>query len=330
MAFTICIFKRVMMTELINLHYPIKQNIEPMPQVVAMGFFDGIHLGHQAVLQQAKSEADALGIPSAILTYAPHPAVVFQKFDQPMQYLTPLSEKLRLLQEIGIDYMYVMNFTSQLARVKPQAFVDDVLMRLNPVTVVAGFDHLYGPKNSQADMQHLSSYAQNRFNTIVVNKVDHDTEKVGSRQIRHLLNNGHVDEANQQLGRIYETAGLVVHGEARGRELGFPTANIETTIQQLVPGIGIYAVEILVAGYWRYGMASIGRNVTFGAKRPITIEINILDFNEEIYGEFVRVRWHHYLRGEVKFDNVETLIQQLQQDEIVTRTYFKKIKQEMA
>lgn len=116
-----------------------------------------------------------------------------------------------------------------------------------------------------------------------------------------------------------------MHGEARGRELGFPTANIESQRPERLPGIGIYAVRFLVRGQWYIGMASIGRNVTFHSNNPVTVEINLLDFNGDIYGEQVKVDWYHYLRGEVKFDSAEALIDQLHQDEADTRTYFEKL-----
>ena len=127
------------------------------------------------------------------------------------------------------------------------------------------------------------------------------------------------------MGRIYHTTGIVVHGEARGRELGFPTANVLTPELEWLPGIGIYAVKISIAGQWHIGMASIGRNVTFGDNRPITVEINILDFNQAIYGEDVIVAWHHHLRGEVKFNQVDDLITQLEKDKVATRTYFETL-----
>ncbi|WP_349535248.1 riboflavin biosynthesis protein RibF [Leuconostoc citreum] len=308
-----------------TLHYPIQNFKQPVRQVVAMGFFDGVHLGHQAVIKRAKAEADALGVPLAVLTYDPHPSVAFKALTEPLKYLTVVKQKAQLLEKLGVSEMYKMQFTSQLAGLSPQVFVDEVLMQLNPVAVVAGFDHLYGSDKNQANMANLAIYAKARFDVIIVPEFDDLGLKIGSSKIRSALCVGDMQTVNRQLGRIYHTTGIVVHGEARGRELGFPTANVLTPELEWLPGIGIYAVKISIAGQWHIGMASIGRNVTFGDNRPITVEINILDFNQAIYGEDVIVAWHHHLRGEVKFNQVDDLITQLEKDKVATRTYFETL-----
>lgn len=308
-----------------TLHYPIQNFKQPVRQVVAMGFFDGVHLGHQAVIKRAKAEADALGVPLAVLTYDPHPSVAFKALTEPLKYLTVVKQKAQLLETLGVSEMYKMQFTSQLAGLSPQVFVDEVLMQLNPVAVVAGFDHLYGSDKNQANMANLAIYAKARFDVIIVPEFDDLGLKIGSSKIRSALCVGDMQTVNRQLGRIYHTTGIVVHGEARGRELGFPTANVLTPELEWLPGIGIYAVKISIAGQWHIGMASIGRNVTFGDNRPITVEINILDFNQAIYGEDVIVAWHHHLRGEVKFNQVDDLIAQLEKDKVATRTYFETL-----
>lgn len=308
-----------------TLHYPIQNFKQPVRQVVAMGFFDGVHLGHQAVIKRAKAEADALGVPLAVLTYDPHPSVAFKALTEPLKYLTVVKQKAQLLETLGVSEMYKMQFTSQLAGLSPQVFVDEVLMQLNPVAVVAGFDHLYGSDKNQANMANLAIYAKARFDVIIVPEFDDLGLKIGSSKIRSALCVGDMQTVNRQLGRIYHTTGIVVHGEARGRELGFPTANVLTPELEWLPGIGIYAVKISIAGRWHIGMASIGRNVTFGDNRPITVEINILDFNQAIYGEDVTVAWHHHLRGEVKFNQVDDLITQLEKDKVATRTYFETL-----
>ncbi|MGY3742144.1 riboflavin biosynthesis protein RibF [Leuconostoc inhae] len=312
------------MIKIIKLHYPILKKIlpDPKPQVIAMGFFDGVHLGHRAVIKRAKREADKQGVPLAILTYDPQPIVVFKMLAQPLRYLTTMNQKAALLSELGVNIMYVMQFTSQLAKLEPQEFVNQVIMRLNPVTVVGGFDHVYGGDANIADMAHLPQYAKKRFNVVSVSEMDDNNQKIGSSSIRKALELGNMSLVNRQLGRVHQTTGLVIHGEARGRELGFPTVNIKTPELEWLPAVGIYAVKIMIADDWHLGMASIGRNITFGDARPITVEINILDFNQKVYGENVTVNWYNYLRGEVKFTSVPELIKQLKKDEIATRQYF--------
>jgi len=312
------------MIKVIKLHYPILKKIlpAPTPQVVAMGFFDGVHLGHQAVIKQAKLEADKQGVPLAVLTYDPQPIVVFEMLTQPLRYLTSMNQKSELLADLGVNTMYVMQFTSQLAQLGPQEFVNQVIMRLNPVTVVGGFDHVYGGDVNITDMDHLPQYAKKRFDVVSVSELDVNNQKIGSSSIRKALELGNMNIVNSQLGRIHQTTGLVIHGEARGRELGFPTVNIKTPELEWLPAIGIYAVKIMIGDDWHLGMASIGRNITFGDTRPITVEINILDFNQKVYGENVTVSWYNYLRGEVKFTTVPELVTQLKRDEIATRQYF--------
>lgn len=309
--------------KIIYLHHPYNQNqIKDKNVVLAMGFFGGVHLGHQAVLKQARKEADQRDLPLAAMTFDHHPSVVFPKpgLDGTI-YLSSVERKAELMQKFGVDLLYVVSFTSNLAKLSPQDFVDQYMAQLHAKVIVAGFDYTYGPREI-ADMDHLPTYAKDRFTIVTVPELLLDGEKVSSTRIRTDLKQSNVDHANLFLGYTYQTTGLVVHGEARGRTLGFPTANILSDPKSRIPGIGIYAVRIKIGSKWWPGMASIGRNVTFGEHRPITIEINIFDFDQEIYGEMVRVDWYHYVRGEIKFDAVEGLIEQLKLDEKNIRQYF--------
>ncbi|MBS9336103.1 riboflavin biosynthesis protein RibF [Fructobacillus papyrifericola] len=315
------------MTELYQIHYPLDNNsLQARPQVLAMGFFDGVHLGHQAVIQAAKEQADRLGLPLAVLTYTPYPGLVFEKQALPWRALTPLKQKVELLEELGVDRVYVLNLTSALAALSPEQFVDQVLMPLQAKAVVAGFDHLYGRREEQADMAHLAEYAKGRFIVEAVSKttlVNQDV-KVASRNIRQKLAEGDADFVKESLGRPHQTSGYVVHGDARGRTLGFPTINIWTSEEESLPGIGVYVVSVEIAGKRVLGMASIGRNVTFEKGRPVTVEINLFDFSKEVYGEFVKVDWLHYLRGEVAFSGAEALVEQLKKDREDSLKYFEE------
>lgn len=309
--------------EVIKLHHPYRsEEIKDTDVVLAMGFFDGVHLGHQAVIKQALAEAKQKGLPLAVLTYDQHASIVFKQHTSRLTYLTRLDKKLALLADLGVDIAYVVNFTSQFAALTPQNFVDQYIVGLHAKVAVAGYDHTYGP--SSADMAHLPGYAKNRFKVVEVPAVTINGTEGASRHGRELLANGDVTALNQLLGRTYETSGIVVHGEARGREMGFPTANIETHSEERLPAVGIYVVELKVGNVWQAGMASIGYNVTFGDNRPKTLEINLFDFKEQIYGEAVIVRWHKYLRGEVKFTGMPALIEQLKLDELVSRRYFRE------
>ncbi|KRN29599.1 hypothetical protein IV38_GL000485 [Lactobacillus selangorensis] len=297
------------------------------PVVLALGFFDGVHKGHQAVINRAKQIAIAKHEKLAVLTFDVHPAVGFRNVPaDEVQYLSTLTRKQALMAALGVDLLYVAQLNAGFKYQAPQAFVDNYIVGLHANVVVAGFDYTYGRPVEKADMAALPVYAHARFEIVTVGEDDDaQGEKVSSTHIRQLLDHGDVAGANALLGYIYCTTGTVVHGEQRGRELGFPTINIDTPHAERLPSIGIYATKVQVKDQWYMGMASIGRNVTFGPNRPVTVEINLLDFKADVYGQPVQVAWYQYLRGEVKFDGADGLIAQLKRDAQHTRDYFQKL-----
>lgn len=315
--------------KIIYLHYPYDKTIIPDDKVVlALGFFDGVHRGHQSVIRTAKDIANQNQIKLAAMTFNHHPSVVFdQRTNSPensLSYITSVSRKAKLMEDLGVNILYVADFTSSFAKQSANQFIDNYIVGLNAETVVAGFDYTFGPID-KANMDILPTLAQGRFDVVKVEKLKVDGEKASSSRIRSLITIGNIDEANTLLGYPFETHGIVVHGEARGRTLGYPTANIISSENQVVLGIGIYVVEIKIGAEWHQGMASVGKNVTFGKNRKVTTEINILDFKREIYGEEVDIKWYNRIRGEEMFTSAEELVDQLQRDEVATRSFFKKI-----
>lgn len=309
--------------QVIEIHHPYKETQIPNEEVVlVLGFFDGVHLGHQKVIETAKKEANEKGCQLAVMTFNHHPSVVFQKVDhKTMKYITTIEQKIKRMEKVGVDILYVIEFTSSFAGLKPQDFVDQYIVGLHAKVAVAGFDYTYG-KADVASMVQLPKYADGRFEVIEVPQQKQGEDKISSTNIRKMMAIGDMEGANKFLGYPYELSGMVMHGDKRGRTLGFPTANIKVPHHSLLPVGGVYAVKIKVANTWYNGMAQIGYNITFEKNRPMTIEVNILDFNEDIYGEQVSVQWCHYLREEMKFDGIEGLVKQLNQDEADTRTYF--------
>ncbi len=203
-------------------------------------------------------------------------------------------------------------------------FVDDYLVQnFNADTVVAGFDHTYGDKN--ADMDLLPTYAKHRFEVVQVAPNLINNKKISSTRIRRNLEDGHIETVNKLLGRHFKNDGVIVHGYARGRELGYPTINIDYDGLQMMPSIGVYVTKVRIGNEWFEGMASIGRNETFGENNPITLEINLLNFNRNVYGETVRVEWLYKIRNQVKFTGIDNLIKQMDQDKIITERFFKNI-----
>lgn len=311
--------------KVIEIHHPYQAKEIPREDVVlVLGFFDGVHCGHQEVIKQGKKQAEERGLKLAVMTFNQHPSIVFQKI-QPeiMKYLTTIEQKEKRMAALGVDYLYVIEFTSAFAGLAPQDFVDQYMLGLNAKVVVAGFDYTYGPRDI-ANMKTLSSYTRDRLKIVTVAKQTTDNKKISSTGIRELMAEGKMTEVSKYLGYVYEIEGTVVHGDARGRTLGFPTANIKVEPNVRLPRKGVYAVKIKVADKWYQGMAQIGRNITFEPGRDITVEVNILNFDQDIYGEQVAVEWHYYLRDEVKFTGVDGLISQLQQDQRDTEAYFKE------
>lgn len=302
--------------QVVHLHYPISlQRVAKSPVVLAMGFFDGVHRGHQAVIQRAKQEAEYRKLPLAVLTYDKFPGMVYESIPGRFHYLTTLERKVELLDQLGVDVVYVMDFTSHLGALRPQAFVDEILLKLHVKVVVAGFDHTYGD-HQVATMERLAGFVQGRFEVVTVDKfTGESTEKISSTAIRQAIDDGQVEVANDLLGYHYQTHGVVVHGFARGRTIGFPTVNVQWDINERIPAVGVYAVRFKVNQTWCQGMASVGHNVTFGDDHEKTIEVFLFDLNDQIYGEHVTVEWVQRLRGEIKFDDVDGLVDQLHQDE---------------
>lgn len=306
--------------EIKQIHHPYDSSDLYQGEIVLiLGFFDGVHRGHQEVIKKGIAIAKERKLKAAVMTFTRHPGIVYRSVDMlDYAYLTPLARKEQLMESFGVDILYEVNFTSSFGALSPQAFVDQYIIGWNAQVVVAGFDYTYGEKD-QANMETLPDYAKGRFEIVKVPRKEEGQQKISSTRIRQVIAEGKIDEANELLGYIYETSGFVIHGDARGRTIGFPTANIFVEPHTVIPRRGVYAVKICIDGKWYNGMASIGYNVTFERRRRYSVEVHIFDFKHEIYGENVRVKWVHYLREEVKFNSAEELIQQLNQDELDSR-----------
>jgi len=291
--------------------------------VLILGYFDGVHLAHQKVIKEGVRIGREKNLKVALMTFNRHPSIVYRKLNAG-QYanLTQPNQKAKLIESLGVDILYEVFFNSEFGNMPPQEFVDRYIVDWHAKVVVAGFDYTYG-RADIASMAQLSDYAKGRFDIVQVGEAKEAGETISSTLIRQYIKNGEIDKANAMLGYSYETLGFVIHGDARGRELGYPTANIYSHPYTYLPGVGIYAVWFIVKGKRYMGMASIGYNVTFKNQSELSVEVNILDFNEEIYGDDVQIEWVAYLRGEVQFDGAEELIHQLQKDEEATRRILK-------
>jgi riboflavin kinase / FMN adenylyltransferase len=315
--------------ELIKLNHPHEYEKLDFPSMaMALGYFDGVHLGHQQVIMEAKRIADDRGIKSAVMTFDPHPSVVLGKSVQHIENITPLDEKTNVIRDMGVDYLFVVHFTTEFSSLLPQQFIDQYIIGLNVQHVVAGFDYTYG-KMGKGTMETLQFHSRNKFEFTVVSKLARaNDEKISSTLIRSMLRDGKVESMPALLGRFYKTQGTVVNGEKRGRTIGFPTANVQMDHQYILPPTGVYAVRIQIDGLWYEGVSNVGYKPTFHRekKEKPSVEVHIFNFNEEIYGKTAYVEWHLRLRSERKFDGIEQLVSQIDKDKQEAILYFEKNK----
>ncbi len=306
-----------------SLVYPHQLIKEEQPSTVsAIGFFDGVHLGHQTVIKKAIKLATQTGKESAVITFDPHPSVVLQSKKNQVHYITPIEEKIKRIEALGVDKLFIIRFDKQLAQLPPQVFLKHFIEDIHITHLVAGFDFTFGHKGS-GNMENIHEMIDSETEITTISRLDFQGEKVSSTRIRKALKQGAMEEAEGLLGRPYTLTGEVIHGDKRGRTIGYPTANIKIEDDYVLPRIGVYAVEVQINNEQYYGMANIGYNPTFTDDRENTkLEVHIFDFDENIYGENVVVYWRKYLRDEEKFSGVDELIDKLKEDEVHSRQFF--------
>lgn len=293
----------------LSLPQPLPLPGMPASQVLAIGDFDGMHRGHCEVIGRALRTARQLELPAAVMTFHPHPRAVLgqSKYEKG---LTLLSDKLALFRELGIAYTYVVTFDRAFASLSPEHFVEQALVPLGVSSVVIGFDFTFGHRGAgTADT--LTELAHGRFTVEVVRPFHIGNAKVSSTLIREYVDAGEMDKAAELLGRPYALRGTVVHGDGRGRTIGYPTANVQPHDQCVVPARGVYAVQVEVRGRTYGGVMNIGLRPTFGGDSRESLEAHLFDFHETIYGEDVCVTFVRYLRGERKFASPAELIAQI-------------------
>lgn len=297
---------------------------EACGSVLAIGNFDGVHKGHRALIARARSIADAAGLPLAVLTFEPHPRQVFRPQEEPFR-LTPAAVKERLLHEIGVDYVLTLNFMPVLFSKSPEDFIQDVLVEgIGAAHIVVGSDFCFGRERRGTVDDLKAAETEGYFELDVFEPVKTDDQRkiYSSSLARQAIREGDIEAANAVLGWRWEIEGEVVHGDKRGRELGYPTANVELG-DYLRPAFGIYAVRITINDgnfnpSWRTGVANIGIRPMFEADTPL-LEAYIFDFDQDIYGADLRVQLAQLIRPEVKFNTVEDLKKQMARDCEVAR-----------
>jgi riboflavin kinase / FMN adenylyltransferase len=309
----------------------LHRDIEKLPSfrnaVVTIGTFDGVHLGHRQVILKLKEEAAAIGGESVIVTFHPHPRKIVSSAILGIRLINTLDEKTELLEQLGIDHLVVVPFTEAFANQPAEDYIKDFLVaKFRPHTIIIGYDHRFG-RDRQGDYRLLEQRASvYDFQLKEIPKHILDSISISSTTIREDILHNRIETANKLLGYDFFFSGEVVHGDKLGRQLGYPTANLKILDEEkIIPGNGIYAVYAGVSIHnspsdssqdtAHKGMMSIGFRPTVDGKKRV-IEVNIFDFNEEIYGRQLRVYVKKYLREEVKFESLEKLVEQIDQDKV--------------
>ena len=289
-------------------------NLEQLPCVVTIGNFDGVHLGHQALLTEVKKRAHDLKLESAVITFEPNPKDYFSQ-NKPQTRISSLREKIELFNEIEIDRVHIIKFNQEFSKVTANEFISVLIKQLKVKQIVVGEDFCFG-RGREGGIKQLSASSM-KLN--IKNKILMDGKRISSTLIRNLLANDKLDEANKYIGRPYSISGKVVHGEKRGRKIGFPTANIHMRHNR-PPLKGVFAVKFQN----HFGVANLGIRPSIKGEKKLQLEVHLLNFSSDLYGQHVSVIFLKKLRDEKKFKSLDELKEQIKLDVIKAKLFFDK------
>ncbi|MBK5243772.1 MAG: bifunctional riboflavin kinase/FAD synthetase [Eubacteriaceae bacterium] len=289
--------------------------------VLALGFFDGVHLGHQALLNETVKIGKAKGYKTGVMTFKEHPLeFIFPKYTPWL--ITSNDEKEVMIHDLGIDYFFINTFNEKLMKLSPEKFVVDYLLKkYNIKTIVVGFNYNFGYKGAGTTKDLIALGEKFGFTVSVIPPCIINKNPVSSSFIRELISCGQVEEVKTFLGRDYTLTGKVVEGKGLGRQYGIPTANIQLQKKIILPNTGVYFSHVYYKGKCFYGLTNLGFNPTF-EKHPFSIETYIFDFEENIYGDDITIVFKKKIRNEIKFETVDALVSQIKDDiEFIRKNY---------
>ncbi|MBQ9327592.1 MAG: bifunctional riboflavin kinase/FAD synthetase [Solobacterium sp.] len=303
-----------MRIDTISLNYTYKPKT---PVAACIGFFDGVHKGHQKLIQKTIERAKELNCASALITFEPDPWVTIRHLpvDQ-LEHLTTARQKNNLVIEQGINNIYVLDFTPEMAALSPDDFLIRVLGQLNLKALVCGYDFHYGA-GGQGNAETLTSRLL--IPVDIVDEVSFEGAKISSSRICEAVKQGDFYQAYQLLGHPFTMDGIVAHGAHKGTAMGVPTANISYNLEYVLPKTGVYSAHVSVKGKMYGAMVNVGHNPTMNYKESISVEAHLFNFHEDIYGERISVIFEQYIRPEMQFSSVDNLIMQLERDKIQVR-----------
>lgn len=294
------------------------------PSVVTIGTFDGVHVGHKAILNRLVSTAKKEGLESVLLTFFPHPRMVLQT-DSNIKLINTLSEKKELLEEIGLDHLVIHPFTHAFSRLTALEYVRDILVnKLHAKKIIIGYDHRFG-RNRNANIDDLREFGKTYgFEVLEISAQELDDVAISSTKIRNALKAGDIETANNYLGYPFMVSGNVVKGKALGRTMQYPTANLQLDeTYKLIPKNGVYIVRSIIEDKVVFGITSIGTNPTVGGTQK-TIETFFLDLDKDLYGKKLKIEFLSHVRDEETFESLEELKEAIQNDETIAREFLKQ------
>lgn len=292
--------------------------------VITVGTFDGLHLGHKKVINFVKQKANEINGKSVVITFWPHPRFALNKAGD-LKLINTINEKIDLLKTFNIDYLVIINFTSEFANLTSFEFIKNILVdKFNLNTLIIGYDHQFG-KNREGNFDNLKKCADDfGFNIFKIEPLNIKNINISSTKIRNAITSGDFSIANKYLGYNFFIIGEVVKGKNIGNKIGFPTANIKIENYKILPTQGVYAVKVILNDiYTHLGMLNIGLNPTVNNDNELKVEVNIFDFNENLYNNTIKVVFYKKFRNEIKFNNLTKLSNQLETDKNKILEYFK-------
>jgi riboflavin kinase / FMN adenylyltransferase len=299
-----------------NIYEGLENFLPVSNAVVTSGTFDGVHLGHQKIIHRIKEIAKTIQGETVLITFWPHPRLVLYPSEHHLRLLSTFEEKAELLRQFGIDHLVTIPFTQEFSQMSSEEFIQKILVeKIHTKKLVIGYDHRFG-KNREGSFDYLKAHSQTLgFELEEISRQDVDEIGVSSTKIRAALEGGDIKTASNHLGRPYELNGLVVKGQQIGRSIGFPTANIHIPNDyKLIPRDGVYAVEVKVDQVRYRAMLNIGNRPTVDGTRK-TVEAHLFDFQGDLYGRLVTVYFREFIREERKFESLDELKNQLNQDQ---------------
>lgn len=293
--------------------------------VLTIGTFDGVHVGHQKILQKIKQEATKIGGETVLFTFFPHPRLVLNPNDNSLRLIQTLDEKKAVLENSGLDHLILFPFTTEFSQVTAQDFIQNFLVeKLRVKVIVVGYDHRFG-KGREGNLAFLQQYSSEfGYKVIEIPAQEIEEVNVSSTRIRKAILSGDIETANAYLSDKFSLTGKVIKGKQLGRTLGYPTANIDVVdTLKIIPAIGIYVVKVKFENGTIYkGMMSIGKNPTVTDTETLKLEVHLFDFSGDLYGHNITVQFLKYLRNEVKFSSIEQLKTQLDEDKKHSLDFF--------